>query len=170
LHYGWHCFCRRCSLRFRERGWCRDWPRLANGAIDLANAALGTWRSEQVAGMVSQLGAVARAHGKRMLFDAKVSCQNGQDYELLRPHVDEFIETARYLGQAPGAYEYWHCVGLCRFEGRALPGEMRLNLLSALRAGARRLWITPSHYLSPAHWQQLDELMSDDHAASKSVH
>ena len=31
----------------------------------------------------------------------------------------------------------------------------------ALLGGARRLWIAPSHYLSPSHWQQLDELRAD---------
>jgi hypothetical protein len=190
LYYGWHCFCRRCALRFREHAWCSDWPRLTNGAIDLNEPTLGKWRSSQVARIVSRLNGVAHAHGKRILFDAKLSCddpsrnsrENGQDYALLRPHVDEFIvrdefasdeasspdalEAARYLGKELGAEGYWHCVELGhRDEPRVCAQQMRQALLTALRGGARRLWIASSRHLSPLHWQQIDELMNHDDAA-----
>ncbi len=194
LHYGWQCFCRRCFLQFRESAWCSDWPRLTNGAIDLLNPEIGTWRSRQVARVLSRLSSAARVHGKRMLFDAKISRddltrnsrENGQDYALLRPNVDELVvwdhfaldgrapsqsmETARYLGKELGADDYWHGVGLWHPNAFALDAQqMRLGLLSALRGGARRLWIAPSDYLSPLHWQQLDELMGHDDAAWQSV-
>jgi hypothetical protein len=193
LYYGWQCFCGRCLLDFSESAWCSDWPRLTNGAIDLLNPAIGTWRSHQVAGVLSRLSSAALSHGKRMLFDAKVSRddlsrnsrENGQDYALLRPHLDELVvwdhfaldgrapsqsmETARYLGKELGA-DYWHGVGLWHPNSFAVDAkQMRLALLSALRGGARRLWIAPSHYLSPLHWQQLDELMDHDYAARQSV-
>jgi hypothetical protein len=185
LHFGWHCFCGRCLARFHGYAWRSDWPRLPNGAIDLLNPTIGKWRSAQVAGVVARLSSVARAHSKRMLFEAKLSDddlsrnsrENGQDYALLRPHVDELVvrddsalaeaepagseAAARHLCRAIGPDDYWHCVGLRGSDGLALAApRMRLSLSSALRGGARRLWIAPSHYLSPLHWQQLDELMS----------
>jgi hypothetical protein len=197
LYYGWHCFCRRCALRFREHAWCSDWPRLANGAIDRNHPVLGKWRSAQVARMVSRLSSAAHAHGKRMLFDAKLSRddpsrnsrENGQDYALLRPHVDELvvkddfffddaissgetIEAARHLGKELGADGYWYSVALghcvesgCRNDPRLRAQQMREALLSALRGGARRLWIDSSRHLSPLHWQQIDELMNHEDAA-----
>jgi hypothetical protein len=129
-----------------------------------------------------------------MLFDAKLSHddlsrnsrENGQDYALLRPHVDEFVvrddvaltdgepaestAAARHLCRTIGPDEYWHCVGLRGSDGLALAApRMRLSLSNALRGGARRLWVAPSHYLSPLHWQQLDELMSRDDVAAAAV-
>jgi hypothetical protein len=194
LCFEWHCFCRLCFVRFREHAWCSDWPRLANGAIDLRNPAIGKWRSRQVAGVVSRLGRAAHAHGKRLLVEVKLSRddlddnsrENGQDYALLRPHVDELVATesfglegiapvqasvsARYLCKELGADNYWHCVGLWHRDVHALDAEqMRVGLLSALHGGARRLWITPSHYLSPLHWQRLDELMRREDVAAQLV-
>ena len=194
LYFNWHCFCRHCLEHFRGYAGCSDWPRLSNGAIDLLNPAIGGWRSGQVAAVVSRLACTARAHDKRMLFDVKLSrddlsCnsrENGQDYALLRPHVDEFVvwdqfaldgaepaqsaEAARHLSQELGPDEYWHCVGLWHNDGLPLDAQqMRRSLLGALHGGARRLWIAPSHYLSPLHWQQVDELMSRDNVAAVSV-
>ena len=194
LYYGWHCFCRRCFLRFREHVSCSDWPRLTNGAIDLNDPTLGKWRSSQVARIVARLSAAAHSYGKRMLFDAKLSREdprlnsreNGQDYALLRPHVDEFvvrdefafdeaasleaIEAARYLGKALGAEAYWHCVELAHRDQPTLCArEMRHALSRALRGGAHQLWIASSHHLSPLHWQQIDDLMSRDNAAWETV-
>lgn len=195
LQFSWHCFCSRCLARFQGYAWrSSDWPRLPNGAIELLNPMIGQWRSGQVAEVIARLSALARAHGKRMLFEAKLSRddlsrnsrENGQDYERLRAHLDEFVvrddialdaaepsessAAARYLCRAIGPDEYWHCVGLRCRDGHALEAQrMRLALAAALRGGARRLWVTPSHYLSPAHWQQLDELMSEDHVAASAV-
>jgi hypothetical protein len=194
LQFGRHCFCARCLARFHGYSWRSDWPRLPNGAIELLNPAIGKWRSEQVALVASRLGAIARAHGKRMLFEARLSRddhsrnsrENGQDYALLRPLVDELIvrddlaleegepaesaTAAHYLSRTLGPNDYWHCVGLRGGDGLALAAQrMRLSLSSALSGGARRLWIAPSHYLSPLHWQQLDELMGRDDVAAAAV-
>jgi hypothetical protein len=194
LQFSRHCFCASCLARFHGYAWRSDWPRLPNGAIELLNPMIGKWRSRQVAGIIARLSAFARAHGKRMLFEARLSRddlsrnsrENGQDYGLLRPHVDEFVvrddvdldevqpagssSVAHHLCGAIGADDYWHCLGLQGRDGLALdPQRMRLALVAALRGGARRLWITPSHYLSPSHWQQLDELMREDHGATAAV-
>lgn len=193
LYYGWHCFCRRCFLRFREHTMCSDWPRLTNGAIDLNDPGLGKWRSSLVASIVSRVGAVVRAHGKRMLFEAKLSAddpsrkgrENGQDHALLRAHVDEFVvrdefafdeaacleavEAARYLGKELGTDAFWYCVELWHRDGALRAEQMRNALLSALRGGARRLWIASSYHLSPLHWQLIDELMSRDDAVWEGV-
>jgi hypothetical protein len=194
LHFGWHCYCARCLARFHGYAWRSDWPRLPNGAIDLLNPAIGKWRSEQVVGVVARLSTVARAHGKRMLFEAKLSRddlsrnsrEHGQDHALLRPHVDELVvrddlalsdaepeesaAAARHLCRTIGPDDYWHCVGLRGGDGLALAApRMRLSLSNALSGGARRLWVAPSHYLSPFHWQQLDELMSRDDVVAAAV-
>jgi hypothetical protein len=194
LQFGWHCFCSRCLARFHGYAWRSDWPRLPNGAIELLNPMIGKWRSGQVAEIIARLSAFARAHGKCMLFEAQLSRddlsrssrENGQDYGLLRPLVDEFVirddvalddvepsestTVARHLCRAIGPDDYWHCVGLKGREGLALEAHrMRLTLVAALRGGARRLWIAPSHYLSPSHWQHLDELMSEDHVAAAAM-
>jgi hypothetical protein len=194
LYYGWHCYCRRCFLRFREHAWCDDWPRLTNGAIHLNDLTLGKWRSTQVARIVARLSAVAHSHGKRMLFGAKLSredpsrnsIENGQDYALLRPHVDEFvvrdefafdeaasleaIEAVGYLCKALGPEAYWHCVELSHRDQPTLRArEMRRALLRALRGGAQQLWIGSSQHLSPLHWQQIDDLMSRDNTAWEAL-
>jgi hypothetical protein len=194
LQFSRHCFCARCLARFHGYAWRSDWPRLPNGAIELLNPLLGKWRSTQVAGVIARLSAFACAHGKRMLFEANLSRddpgrnsrENGQDFGILRPHVDEFVVrddlgvddaespdsavVARHLCQAMGSEEYWHCLGLRGRDGLAVEAQpMRLALTAALRGGARRLWLTPSHYLSPSHWQQLDELMKEDYVATIAV-
>lgn len=193
LHFTGHCFCGRCLARFHGSTWRSDWPRLPHGPIDPLNPLIGKWRSAQVAGVVSSLSAIARAHGKRMLFEARLSHddlsrngrEHGQDYALLRPHADEFVvrddfasdgepaesaTAARHLCRTLGPDDYWHCVGLRNDDGLALAApRMRLSLMNALRGGARRLWVAPSHYLSPLHWQQLDELMSRDDVVAATL-
>jgi hypothetical protein len=187
LHYGGHCYCGRCRARFHGHTWRSDWPRLPNGAVDTLHSSISKWRSAQLAGVVSRLSAIARANGKQMLFEARlIRDDSGAELERLRSYVDEFIvrddlaltgqepvesaAAARDLSRTWGPDGYWHCVGLRDGDGHALAApRMRLSLASAARGGARRLWVAPSHYLSPLHWQQLDELMSRDDVATAGV-
>jgi cellulose synthase/poly-beta-1,6-N-acetylglucosamine synthase-like glycosyltransferase len=182
LFYDKHCFDDRCLLAFRKATGRSDWPRTADGRVDLLDPALGAWRSRQVASVVERLSRVVRAQGKKFAFDVKLSrdtlfrnsAENGQDYRLLAPHVDEFVvwnyyalenqppevsaRAAAYFADEFGPDGYFLSLGLWGQHTRVIPPESLARALhSAREGGARHLWITPYKDMTEAHWRVLAE-------------
>ncbi len=182
LFYDKHCFDDRCLLAFKQASGRSDWPRLADGRVDRLDAALAAWRSRQVASVVARLAHVVHAHGKKLALDVKLSrdtlfrnsAENGQDYRLLAPLVDELVawdyfaledqppeysaRAAAYLADELGTDRYYLSVGLWAKYGRVIsPEQLARALRSAREGGARHLWITPAKDLSRAHWRALAE-------------
>lgn len=182
LFYDKHCFDDRCLLAFKKATGRPDWPRRADGRVDPLDPALGAWRSHQVAAVVARLAQAVHAHGKRFAVDVKLSrdtlfrnsAENGQDYRLLAPLVDELIawdyfaledqppefsaRAAAYLADELGTDRYYLSIGLWAKYGRVIPPELLARALrSAKEGGARHLWLTPAKDLSRAHWRALAE-------------
>lgn len=185
LFYDGHCFDERCKHRFRLETGASDWPRRTDGRIDLRDGKLSAWRSSQVARVVSRLGTIAGRHGKKFLFDVRLSrddltrhsSENGQDYRQILAHADQMVvwdyfaleslapqasaPVARYLSDTFGANRYWHSIGLWARGGKTLAAAPFLESLDAAYAGgARSFWITPGQRLSPAHWAALARFRS----------
>lgn len=198
LFYDRHCFDDRCLLAFRKATGRTDWPRTADGRVNLLDAALGAWRSRQVASVVERLARAVRAQGKKFAFDVKISrdtlfrnsAENGQDYRLLAPHVDEFVvwnyyalenqppevsaRVAAYFGDEFGPDGYFLSLGLWGRRTRVIsPESLARALRSAKEGGARHLWITPYKDMTAAHWRVLAESVGGEarlaYGASLSV-
>lgn len=182
LFYDRHCFDDRCLIAFKKATGRRDWPRTPTGTIDLLDPKLGAWRSRQVASVVARLARVVHAHGKRLAMDVKLSrdslqrnsVENGQDYRLLAPLVDEFVvwdyfaleslapetsaSVAAYFTDEFGAQRYFLSLGLWNKGGGFISaGSLTRALRAARVGGAQQIWITPGEALTPGHWRAIAE-------------
>lgn len=182
LFYDRNCFDDRCLIAFKKATGRRDWPRTPTGAIDLLDPKLGAWRSRQVASVVARIARVVHAHGKRLAMDVKLSrdslrrnsAENGQDYRLLAPWVDEFVvwdyfalesrapetsaSVAEYFNNEFSARRYFLSLGLWDKGGGFIsPDSLGRALRAARKGGAELIWITPGEALTPGHWRVIAE-------------
>ncbi|MQR02452.1 glycosyltransferase [Glaciimonas soli] len=183
MFYDVQCYDDRCLDSFKEASGRKDWPRHFNGRIDRWHPAIGNWRSEQVARTIARLSGMARTYGKHLLMDVRVSrdemarnsSENGQDYRLLLPLVDQLVvwdyfavdrlsprvagKVAKYLSNNFGANRYWHSIGLWNDKGGSIDAEQMTHAIrAARRGGSDNIWITPGMYLTASHWQALAKL------------
>jgi len=183
MFYDVHCYDKRCRAAFADASGSKDWPRHGDGGIDWRHPAIGKWRSEQVARTVARLSAIARTYGKQLLLDVRVSRddltrnsrENGQDYRLLLPLVDQLVvwdyfaidrlpprvtgKVAKYLSHNFGADRYWHSIGLWDDKGGFIDaGQLTRAIRAARKGGSKNIWITPGKYLTDSHWQALAKL------------
>jgi hypothetical protein len=167
---------------YRARTGRADWPRTADGAVDVLDPSIGAWRSELLAGLVRRAAELVHACGKELLVDVRASWsdlhregeENGQCYRRLLAHADRLVmwdyfaleglpasETSRLAralhGLAPGRFVL--AVGLWgRNEGETVPAEdlgAALDLSAA--AGVPDAWMIPAHRADEAHWQVLEQ-------------
>lgn len=180
LFYDTHCFDERCRLSFEHHSGHSDWPRRADGSIDRMHDSIAAWRSGQVARITARLSGIARGRGKRLLMDVKFSRddpgrnsrENGQDYRLLRPLVDELVvwdyfaierlppevsgKAAGYLSRYLGPDRYWHSIGLWDDQGGTIDAERMAHAIrAASEGGSENIWITPSGRMTRAHWSAI---------------
>ena len=77
----------------------KDWPRLANGDIDVEHPSLGAWRSKSVAAIVAKAAAAAHANGAMLDMDVRAPWhdpagdrpESGHDYGLLAAAADRLV-------------------------------------------------------------------------------
>ena len=179
LFYDRHCYDDRCLLAFKKATGHRHWPKTADGKIDHLNPEVGAWRSSQVASIATRLAKTVRTHGKKFALDVKVSrgdvmrnsVENGQDYHLLAPIIDEFVvwdyfalqgvqpensaRVAAYLDDEFGADKFYLSIGMWGRDGTITADEFARALHSAQQGGATQLWITPAEKMSATHWKAL---------------
>lgn len=179
LFYDRHCYDDRCLLAFKKSTGRNDWPRTAKGGIDHLDPIVGNWRSQQVASVVSRLAQGVHKHGKKFELDVKVSrndvmknsVENGQDYHLLAPLVDELVvwdyfaiegelpersaRVAAYLDDEFGADKFYLSIGLWDRFGYISGDELARALRSSQEGGATQLWITPAKQMTSSHWKAL---------------
>jgi hypothetical protein len=120
-------------------------------------------------------------HGKKFALDVKVSrndvmknsVENGQDYHLLAPLVDELVvwdyfaiegespersaRVAAYLDDEFGANKFYLSIGLWDRFGYISGNELARAMRSSQEGGATQLWITPAKEMTSSHWKALDE-------------
>ena len=181
LFYDKHCYDDRCLLAFKKATGRTSWPRTASGIIDYLDPSIGAWRSRQIASIATRVAKVVHAHGKKFALDVKVSradvmhnsVENGQDYHLLAPLVDEFVVwdyfgiedeppensalVAAYLDDEFGADKFYLSIGLWGRSGTISSETFARALRSSQQGGATQLWITPAEKMSKSHWKALAE-------------
>lgn len=181
LFYDQHCYDDRCLLSFKKATGRNSWPKDSHGIIDHLDPAIGAWRSRQVESIAARIAKTVHAHGKKFALDVKVSrgdvmhnsVENGQDYQLLAPQVDELVvwdyfalageppensaRIAAYLDDEFGADKFYLSIGLWGRPGTISADEFARALRSAQQGGATQLWITPAQKMSASHWKALAE-------------
>ncbi len=189
LFYDKHCYDHRCLMSFRQATGRTDWPRNAHGRIDYLDPSIGAWRSRQVESIVARLAQHVRARGKKIALDVKVSrsdvlhnsVENGQDYHLLAPYVDEFVvwdyfalagespetaaRVAAYFDDEFGTDKFYLSIGLWDRSGAISREKLARAIRSAREGGATKLWITPGEMMTRAHWRTLAEAVRNANAA-----
>lgn len=155
-----------------------DWPRREDGSIDQDDPMIGRWRSAAIGRFLAEAAALVHPHGKKLVMDVNVSWGNlandglehGHHYPVMLAHADRLIIWAysdlagyppTYLAQIAThlktTYDPKRIImspGLWGRNGSLIsPADLGLSVESALRGGISHLWVTPSHLMTPAHWQ-----------------
>lgn len=76
-----------------------DWPRNADGKININDPSIGTWRCYEIDRFLDKAAAIVHAQGKQLFVDARidvtpdgdVTVSNGTDLGLLLQHADRVI-------------------------------------------------------------------------------
>ncbi len=167
-----------------------DWPRKANGAINIDEPSIGVWRSYEIGRFLEKAAGILHQHGKQLFVEAhidvfpsgKVRVENGTDFSLFLEHADRLVvrgssdpedrsqaalnAITQYLARFP-QHRIISSLGLWSKDYDPDTPRDQMSALpvadfqSALQGiGAVDLWITPSFLMSGAHWQALQEFWS----------
>ncbi|WP_344647583.1 hypothetical protein [Cryptosporangium japonicum] len=150
---------------YRSATGASDWPRRRDGSVNIDDPSIGTWRSGQVAAVVSRVAEVTRRHNAQLLVDVRLSWSDlsrrgrefGQDYGTLLTVADKLVLW--YLPGLPGHPEnvdrlfgmlaghdrsrYVLSVGLWSDTEASVPDRLVGSVRAAEAAGLGGTWITP---------------------------
>ena len=167
------------SASYRKFSGRADWPRSADGSINIDDPSIGKWRSREVGRFLQKAAAAAHSHGKKLYLDVQVEwdhlerqgASHGQDYGVMLGSADRLV-VWDYFGLAGRPPEYTTevsrsllpfgpdriilSVGLWPKEGAPIsPDALRIALKRGLAAGILNEWVTPSRFMNQEHWQAL---------------
>lgn len=163
---------------YRDDTGNQDWPRLADGTIDRNDPTIGEWRSAAIGRFLAEAAARVHPYGKQLAMDVKVSWGNlendglehGHHYPVMLEHADRMIIWAYselagyppdYLAQIATHLKTHYdperiimSPGLWGRNGRRISAEdLGRSVESAIAGGIDHVWVTPSHLMTPEHWQ-----------------
>jgi hypothetical protein len=154
-----------------------DWPRLANGDIDVEHPSLGAWRSKAVAATVAKAAAAAHANGATLDMDVRAPWhdpagdrpESGHDYGLLAAAADRLVlwdyfglndaapsysaELAAAMAKRSGKFAI--SVGMWAKDGRISAADLAAGLEASVSGGAAAVAVTPSSMLDDDAWRAL---------------
>jgi hypothetical protein len=167
-----------------------DWPRKANGAINIDEPSIGIWRSYEIGRFLKKAAGILHLHGKQLFVEAHIDVypsgmvrvENGTDFSLFLEYADRLVvrgssnpegrsqvalnAITQYLAHFPER-RIITSIGLW---SKDYDPDTPRNQMSALPAadfqsalqgtGAVDLWITPSFLMTGAHWQALEDFWS----------
>ncbi len=170
---------------YREYSGRRDWPRTADGSIDVDHATIAAWRSAMVAQFVARAARVAHMHGKQLFVDVRVGWdspasegrRSGHDYRLLLQHADRLV-LWNYIGLSGATPEYTASIaryvrrygvdriiisyGLWAKRGAVLDAEaLQQAMVAGQEGNLPHAWITPLGLMQEEHWQTLAAVWRD---------
>ncbi len=160
----------------------RDWPRSADGSINIDDPSIGQWRSHEVSLFVSRAAAAAHAHGRKLYLDVQVDwdhldragSSHGQDYSVMLQSADRLViwdyfglagKPAAYTAQVArslrkfGTDRMILSVGLWPHEGSPVSAQdLSVALRAGLAEGITNEWVTPSRFFNDGHWRVLADV------------
>jgi hypothetical protein len=169
------------AASFRKFTGRSDWPRSADGSINIDDPSIGAWRSHEVGRFLQRAAAAAHSHGKKLYLDVQVEwdhldrrgASHGQDYAVMLGSADRLV-VWDYFGLAGRPPEYTAdvsrsllpfgpdriilSVGLWPKEGSPIsPDALRIALKAGLSSGILNEWVTPSRFMDRDHWQAVTD-------------
>lgn len=159
-----------------------DWPRVANGDIDVAHPSIGDWRSETLATLVARAAAAAHENGATLDMDVRAPWddpagdrpENGHDYELLAAAADRLVlwnyfglnnaspdysaELAKAMAKRSG--DFVISVGMWAENGSISAEDLARGLHASVAGGADAVAVTPSSMLDDEAWRVLRKAWS----------
>jgi hypothetical protein len=164
---------------FKAQSGRSDWPRLAGGAIDAWNPAIGKWRSAVVAGLVARAAAATHEDDVSLWMEVRANwsdpgqsrIESGHDYKLLLNAADKLVlwgyfatadrPASALLAQAravqdlaPGRFVM--SIGMWADGDATITGrQLTAGLRATAKGGVRSVWITPTSKMSASHWKAL---------------
>jgi glycosyltransferase involved in cell wall biosynthesis len=155
----------------------RDWPRDAQGHVDLEDPSVWEWKSILFERFVAKASQAVRRHGKQLWVDVAASWRDlsrdgrdyGQDYARILRHADRIVvwdyfaleglppsasgDLVRHLAASYPASRFEVSVGLWGKGGSVVPAaDFDAALGAALAAGVRQVWVTPNDQVTDEHW------------------
>ncbi|HTX90022.1 MAG TPA: hypothetical protein VMC09_02300 [Anaerolineales bacterium] len=92
-----------------------EWPRRADGSIDIDDASIGNWRTYELGIFLDKATALAHDHGKQLYLEVRIEVspagqvivENGTNYAELIKHVDRLVVRGSNAeeGRNPAAME-----------------------------------------------------------------
>ncbi|WP_427128846.1 hypothetical protein [Pseudarthrobacter sp. S9] len=162
---------------YRRTTGAADWPRLANGDIDVAHPTIGSWRSQALASLVARASAAAHANGATLDMDVRAPWadpagdrpESGHDYGLLAAAADRLVVWNYFgLNNAPASYsaelaeamagrrgKFVMSVGMWATEGRISAADLAAGLEASVAGGATAVAVTPASMLDGDAWRAL---------------
>jgi biofilm PGA synthesis N-glycosyltransferase PgaC len=161
---------------FRALSGRRDWPRNAQGNVDVDDPAVWDWKCTLFERFAAKAAQAVRRHGKRLYLDVAASWKDlsrdgrdfGHDYARLLRLADRLVvwdyfayeglppqasaDLARHLAASFPASHFDLSIGLWGKGGVVGPADFDAALEAALGAGATQLWVTPDDQVTDEHW------------------
>ena len=153
-----------------------DWPRQANGDIDVEHPSLGAWRSKAVAAIVAKAAAAAHANGATLDMDVRAPWhdpaadrpESGHDYGLLAAAADRLVLWDYFGYEGAPAYSaelapamakrspnFVISVGMWATDGSISAADLAAGLGASVSGGATAVAVTPSSMLDDDAWRAL---------------
>ena len=94
-----------------------DWPRSADGSINIDDPSIGKWRSHAMGLFIQKAAAAAHSHGKKLYLDVQVEwdhlerrgASHGQDYGVMLGSADRLVVWDYFglAGRPPNPRPSW---------------------------------------------------------------
>ncbi len=164
-----------------------DWPRKADGSINIDAPSIGVWRSYEISLFLQKAAGILHSHGKQLFLETRlevdpsgqVLVENGTDFTQFLKYADRLVvrgnndpnersqaamhAISQYLARYP-KHRIITSIGLWSQDYASNTPRNQMTALtvadfnSALQGlGNGDLWITPSFLMTNAHWQALED-------------
>lgn len=194
LEYNRYCYDDRCLASFRSSTGQNDWPRrFLTSTVDRDDPAVGQWKSALMATFLKQIADSVHKYGKRLYVDVPVHLDelstegmaSGLHYPYLLKFTDALVvwdyfyldgrpaesseDVARFFTTRYGSDRVVISIGLWGKKKPVRADGLAIAVQSSLNGGATALWITPSHLMTPAHWDSLHIALGFKQASGSGV-
>ncbi len=160
-----------------------DWPRRADGLIDIKDQIIGDWRSFELSRWLSQAQDIAHQYGKSFFVNISLNLNDprapvldyGQSLGLLQARMDKVLlwgffdpetisaedltSAARILKQNDSQHKFIFVVGLWNKLNLPIAAQKLTQAATAVQQGGLEdIWITPASLVNADHWLALSSI------------
>lgn len=160
-----------------------DWPRRADGLIDIKDQIIGDWRSYELSRWLSQAQEIAHQYGKSFFVNISLNLNDpkapifdyGQSLVLLQGKMDKVLlwgffdpetitaedlaSAAQILKQNDSQHKFIFVIGLWNKQNLPIAAQKLTQAAIAVQQGGLEdIWITPASLVNADHWLALSSI------------